>query len=186
MSLIQKSSLPMWATYSRILLTPVIMVTLSASFRHAEWIAGILFIVASMTDWLDGYLARTLNAESNMGKFMDPIADKILILGCLLILLDMHRVGPWPVALLLGRDIYIGGLRSVAAANNIIISAKPLGKWKTALQMVSLPCLFIYDSNLPIPFVTIVTWLLWGAVVLSLISGFEYMVGYHRNRDSKV
>ena len=176
------SQWPMIATYSRIVFTPIIMLILTSDLPHAGWIASGIFVVASWTDWLDGFLARLLKAESNMGRFMDPIADKILILGCLLILLDRGTVSPWPVAVLVGRDIYIGGLRSVAAANNIVISARPLGKWKTATQMISLPCLFLAQPILGLPILIIGHWALWAAVALSIISGTEYIIGYHKGQ----
>lgn len=134
-----------------------------------------------MTDWADGYAARKLNVESNMGKFMDPIADKILVLGAILMLLDMNRVDPVMVFLFLARDIFIGGLRSVAAANQVIISAKPFGKWKTALQMIGIPCLLVYDRIFKIPLGDVGYYLLWLSVALSLISGAEYTIGYYKN-----
>lgn len=176
-----RSPWPMAVTYSRIFLTPVVMLILQSDFPHSDYIAAALFIFASSTDWLDGFLARILKSESNMGRFMDPVADKILVLGCLLILMVLDRASPWPVAILVGRDIYIGGLRSVAAANKIVISAKPLGKLKTVFQMLSLTCLFIYRDLFGVPFADLGTWLLWAAVGLSLLSGAEYVWGYRKN-----
>ena len=117
-----------------------------------------------------------------MGRFMDPIADKILVLGAIIMLLDMGRVDPIMVFLFLARDIFIGGLRSVAAANNIIISAKPFGKWKTAFQMLAIPLLLIYEPVFAIPIADIGYYALWVSVGLSLISGAEYTIGYYRGR----
>src|SRR5262249_34761502 len=99
----------------------------------------------------------------------------------LIMLLDMHRVDPVMVFLFLARDIFIGGLRSVAAANQIIIAAKPFGKWKTAIQMTAIPCLLIYDRILKIPLGDLGYFGLWISVALSLISGAEYTIGYYRN-----
>src|SRR6201986_3606460 len=129
--------LPMWLTLSRMAAAPIVIFILMTGWVLAGWTDAILFILASLTDWLDGYFARKYNLESNMGKFMDPIADKILVLGAILMLLDMNRVDPVMVFLFLARDPFIGGLRSVAAANQILIDAKPFGKWKTAIQMVA-------------------------------------------------
>lgn len=169
-------------TYSRIVLAPLILGILMSGWQWAGWVSAGLFLIASITDWLDGYLARKFNAESNMGRLMDPIADKILVLGALLMLLTMGRVDPVMVFLFLARDIFVGGIRSVAAANNLIISAKPFGKWKTALQMMAIPCLLIYEPIFGVPIADIGYYCLWVSVGLSLISGVEYTVGYYKSR----
>lgn len=172
------AKLPMWFTYFRMMIAPFIMAILTTNASYAGWIAAILFIIGSFTDWVDGYLARKFAVESNMGKFMDPIADKILVLGSILILLAMGRVDPFLVFLLVGRDIFIGGLRAVAAADQIVIAAKPFGKWKTATQMLAIPCLMIYEPLFGLPLADTGYFLLWFSVVLSLISGAEYSLGY--------
>lgn len=170
----------MAATSVRFFVAPIIFVVMLSSWPFAPWLATILFILGSLTDWLDGYWARLFKAESNMGKFMDPIADKILVLSVLIILLHFKRIDPIAPAILLSRDIFIGGLRSVAAADNIIIAAKPTGKWKTALQMVAIPCLFVDLTFYNLDLHTIGTWALWVSVALSLVSGAEYTLGYFK------
>lgn len=173
----------MYVTYSRMLASPIVMGVAFIQWRWSGWTCAILFILASLTDWLDGYLARKYKSESAMGKFMDPIADKILVLGPLLALLYFDRIDPLMTFLFLGRDIFIGGLRSVAAANQVIIAAKPFGKWKTGLQMTGIPCLLVNDNLfglLPLP--QIGYWCLWMSVILSLISGIEYTYGYFVGR----
>ncbi|NJL25303.1 MAG: CDP-diacylglycerol--glycerol-3-phosphate 3-phosphatidyltransferase [Calothrix sp. SM1_5_4] len=177
-----KNNLPMILTYSRAAVAPAIPAILMSGFAAAGWVAAVLFILASLTDWLDGFFARRYKVESNMGKFMDPIADKILVLGAIVMLLAMGRVDPFMVFLLLARDIFIGGIRSVAAANNLIIAAKPFGKWKTAFQMVAIPCLLIYEPVFHIPLADIGYFGLWVSVGFSLISGAEYTLGYYRGR----
>ncbi len=166
-------------TYSRAAAAPVIVAILMSGWVWAGWLSAILFIIASITDFFDGYFARKFNVESNMGRFMDPIADKILVLGAIVMLLAMGRVDPIMVFLFLARDIFIGGIRSVAAANNLIISAKPFGKWKTAIQMSAIPCLLIYEPVFGIPIADIGYYGLWVSVGLSLISGVEYTMGYY-------
>lgn len=170
-------------TYARAAAAPVILGILMSGWSGAGWCAAILFILASLTDWFDGYFARLYQVESNMGRFMDPIADKILVLGAILMLLSMGRVDPVMVFLFLARDIFIGGIRSVAAANNLIISAKPFGKWKTAFQMTAIPCLLIYEPIFSIPIADLGYYALWVSVGLSLISGAEYTIGYYRGRS---
>ncbi|MGZ3723647.1 MAG: CDP-diacylglycerol--glycerol-3-phosphate 3-phosphatidyltransferase [Bdellovibrionales bacterium] len=169
-------------TYSRAAAAPFILAILMSGLPSAGWIAAILFMLAALTDWLDGYFARRFKVESNMGRFMDPIADKILVLGAIVMLLSMGRVDPIMVFLFLARDIFIGGIRSVAAANNMIIAAKPFGKWKTAFQMGAIPCLLIYDPLFGLPIADIGYYGLWVSVGLSLISGAEYTIGYYRSR----
>lgn len=174
----------MWATYSRIALTPLIVLSFYVDWVWKDWAAAIIFIVGSLTDWLDGYWARKYQAESPMGKFMDPIADKIIVLGALIMLLSVHRVDPLMVLLLLSRDIYIGGLRSVAAANNVIIAAKPFGKWKTAIQMVGIPMMLIDCSWSGVSTQHFGYVLLWVSVILSIGSGAQYAIGYYRGRSA--
>lgn len=148
--------------------------------------AALLFMVASITDYYDGYFARKYQAVSNMGKFMDPIADKILVTGVLIMLLYQGKVDPWMVLLILSRDTFIGGIRAVAAADQIIIDAKPTGKWKTALQMVGIPALIIGEIEW-IPYTAKIGYgLLWISVVLSITSGIEYYRNYVRNRKGGI
>jgi CDP-diacylglycerol--glycerol-3-phosphate 3-phosphatidyltransferase len=177
------SQWPMIATYSRIAFAPFMFIVL-IDWKWSGIVAAVLFALASITDWLDGYLARRLNATSNMGKLMDPIADKILVTIALIILLDMQRIDPFMVVLLLCRDTYIGGLRSVAATNQVIIDAKPFGKWKTALQMTAIPCIFIFDPIFNLPIYDIGYGLLWVSVLLSVLSAFQYAWEYYSKRSA--
>src|SRR5690606_8145498 len=114
-----KHNLPTILTYLRALLAPVILGILMSGWTWAGWTSAGLFILGSLTDWWDGALARKDGVESNMGRLMDPIADKMLVLGAIVMLRAMGRVDPVMVFLFLARDIFIGGIRSVAAANNI-------------------------------------------------------------------
>lgn len=148
-------------------------------------IAAALFLLASISDYYDGYFARKFNAVSNMGKFMDPIADKVLVTSILVMLIPTDRIEPWMAIIILARDNLIGGLRSVAAAENIIIDAKPAGKWKTALQMVAIPAVIIDQEYLGIPFAKIGYWVLWSSTILSVTSGFEYYRGYLKAKAPK-
>ena len=178
-----QKQLPMAITFLRILIGPVILLLAFLNPPWSTWGAAILFTIGSITDWLDGYLARRWNAQSTMGKFMDPIADKILVLGALLVLLQQGQVEPVMVFLLLSRDILIGGVRSVAAADGVVIDAKMTGKWKTAVQMIAIPCLFIGGIKaLPLPLEAIGYWGLWLSVILSVKSGWDYVRMYYKSR----
>lgn len=178
-----KQQLPLLLTLSRIICAPLLMGMLFFPSPTMGWWATILFVLASLTDWADGALARRWNAESNAGKFLDPIADKILVLGAILMLMNMKLVDPIMVFLLIGRDVLIGGVRAIAATEGVVIAAKPFGKWKTAMQMVGIPLLLIQDVNIaqwPGQWVGYV--LMWLSVVLSIISGVEYTWGYFKGR----
>lgn len=171
---------------------PLTAVVLLMAKPLAGWIAAGIFILAAITDWLDGYFARKFNAQSTMGKFMDPIADKILVSTILILLVPGGAVHPVLVILILGRDILIGGIRAVAAADQLIIDAKAAGKWKTAVQMVAIPAVLINvplatDSLGPLYDIstqTIGHGLLWISAVLSLISGIEYINLYRLGRKT--
>lgn len=173
-----KKSLPMWITMSRILIVPVIILLMFPDDLALNVTAAVLFILASITDYYDGYFARKYQAVSNMGKFMDPIADKILVTSVLVMLAHSHRIDPIMVIIILARDNFIGGLRSVSAADSIVIDAKPAGKWKTALQMVAIPAVIIDERVIGLPFEKIGYYVLWISVVLSITSGIEYFLGY--------
>ncbi len=173
----------MWATSVRMAGGLLLVFLLMSSWTLAPIAGAIFFVLLSLTDWLDGYWARKYDAQTNMGKLMDPIADKILVLGTLVMLLDRSLVDPLMVFLLLSRDLFIGGVRAVAAADQVIIAAQPFGKWKTALQMTAIPCLLISDMDLPLPIGAIGYYMLWASVVLSLVSGVQYTLGYFRGRN---
>ena len=177
-----KKSLPMWITMSRIFMVPIIVAFLFPNQIILNIIAAILFILSSITDYYDGYFARKFNATSTMGKFMDPIADKILVTSVLVMLVFSSRIDPLMVIIILARDTFIGGIRSVAAADQIIIDAKPTGKWKTALQMIAIPAVMIDQRVYGIPFEKIGYWVLWVSVILSLTSGFQYYWGYLKSK----
>ena len=175
-----QKNLPMQITLFRIFLVPVGLIGMAQDTLGARLVAAFLFIIASISDYFDGYFARKFNAISNMGKFMDPIADKILVTSILVALIPSGLIDPWMVIIILSRDTLIGGIRSVAAADQIIIAAKNSGKWKTALQMVAIPAMIIGTDFAGIPVLKIGFWVLWLSVVLSVTSGVEYCWGYFR------
>ncbi len=181
--------LPMWITLSRIFFVIPILVLLNNPGLPSKIIACVIFIIASITDYYDGYFARKYNATSNMGKFMDPVADKILVSAILIMLVIQQLVDPYMVILIITRDTLIGGLRSVAAADQIVIDAKPAGKWKTALQMGAIPFLILgpqaWDSfPLSIPLHQWGYFALWVSTILSLTSGWGYYQGYRKALSS--
>ena len=116
---------------------------------------------------------------------MDPIADKILVTSVLVMLAYMIRIDPVMVIVILARDQFISGIRTVAAADGLIIDAKPVGKWKTALQMVAIPAVMIGEPVQGLPFDRIGYWVLWVSVILSVTSGVQYYLAYWKTQQTK-
>lgn len=173
-------------TLLRIYLAVPACVALSLGGFWWNFAAAVIFILASITDYYDGYYARKYNATTNMGKFMDPIADKILVTTILTLLIVSQKVDPYLVILLTVRDTYIGGIRAVAAADGVVIAAKAAGKWKTALQMGAIPAVIIgHLPFLPGPeglLGQIGYVLLWISAILSITSGIQYDQAYRQAR----
>lgn len=190
-----QKKIPMQLTMSRVYAVPAIILLLRPDHLMTNIVAALLFVLASITDYYDGKLARQFNAVTNMGKFMDPVTDKILVTSVLIFLLSISKLDPYLVILLLIRDTFIGGLRSVAATNNVVIAAHTSGKWKTGLQMSSIPAIMIADFSKDIlpdwkdysieNLFTLLGWagyyLLWFTVALSLFSGWQYFQIYKNN-----
>lgn len=173
-----QKQLPLWATLFRMIAVPAIMLLMLIQPNYWNWISAIIFILASISDWLDGYWARKYQAETNLGKLLDPIADKFLVSSVLILLIPLGRIEALLVLLLLNRDILINGLRSFAAAQGKVIGAGSLGKWKTGVQMVAMPLILVYENIWSLPVQEIGYWGLWLSLGLSLISGMQYAVEY--------
>lgn len=140
---------------------------------HDSWLdyfAALIFVIASITDFFDGYIARNFEAVSKLGEILDPLADKMLILGAFLGLLFLHRADPWAVYLILVREFFITGLRVVMASEGLSVKASFIGKIKTVLQMIAIGWLLMNW-----PFANV---LLWIAVFATLYSGIDYIIAY--------
>ncbi len=138
---------------------------------YADYIALAIFIIASLTDLLDGRIARKYNLVTNFGKFMDPLADKLLVCAALICLVEMDRIPAWIVIIIMSREFIISGFRLVAADNRVVIAANYWGKFKTTFQMVMV-CLMIANIDA----LAVVTQLvMWIAVLLTVISLIDYM-----------
>lgn len=175
-----KMTLPLFLTLIRMVLTVPIICLVVAQAEWMTWAAIILFMTASITDYYDGYFARKYNQVTNLGKFLDPVADKILVSSLLILFVYQQKVDIWMVILFITRDTLIGGIRAAASADGIIIDAQTTGKWKAALQMISIPLImtdFKYVTE-HINTVQIGYFLLWFSVGLSLLSGWQYIQLY--------
>ncbi|HBM79948.1 MAG: CDP-diacylglycerol--glycerol-3-phosphate 3-phosphatidyltransferase [Clostridiales bacterium] len=159
-------------TLLRIFLVPVFLILISTRIKYGVLIATIVFIIAALTDKLDGYIARTKNQITTLGKFMDPLADKLLIAAALISLVELKSLPAWLVTIIIAREFAVTGLRAVAAAEGVIIAASWWGKIKTTVQIIA-----IIWALLDLPYYQILIWL---AVVITLISGIDY---FYKNRN---
>lgn len=170
-------NLPNKLTIFRVILIPFFIVFLLIPITpYDKWIALAIFILASLTDLLDGKIARKYNMVTNFGKFMDPLADKLLVCSALICLIELHKIPAWMVILIIAREFIISGFRLVASDNGVVIAASYWGKFKTTFQMVAV-CLLIAD----IPALSLVTGIvLWIAVILTVVSLIDYLI---KNKD---
>lgn len=167
-------NIPNLLTFFRIALIPVLVLLLLSPSELLSILSVVVFSIASITDWLDGYLARKMNIVTNLGKFLDPIADKLLIAAALVMLVGLGRVPAWMVVVIIGREIAVTGLRSIASSEGIIIAASDLGKGKMILQISALIGLLLHYQYMGIDFHAVGMMLLWVALALTAWSGFDY------------
>lgn len=166
-------NLPTWITVSRLLGVPILIGLLQDPSPRRAWIAAGVFLLAAGTDWLDGYLARRLNQVTELGKFLDPLVDKLLILAPLLMLIELGKVPAWGVFIILARELTIAGWRvNPAFQDQAIPGANLWGKAKTVTQIVAIVCLLVPVKAWPIPIVAV----FWLAVVITVISGVLYLL----------
>lgn len=182
----KKMNLPNKLTIFRIvLIVPFVLLLLGESaewgwyralfggiLEYVDYIALFIFIIASLTDLIDGKIARKYNLVTNFGKFMDPLADKLLVSAALIALVELRRIPAWIVIIIISREFIISGFRLVAADNGVVIAASYWGKFKTTFQMVMV-CLMIAD----IPQLKLVTDIvMWTALILTVVSLADYLL----------
>ncbi len=173
-------NLPNFLTLLRILAVPVVVVALLNETRNGDILAAIVFALAAATDGLDGYFARSRGSITNFGKLMDPVADKLLITAALIALVSLDRLAAWVAMVIIAREFAVTVLRGVAAERGIVIAASWMGKVKTALQIAAV---FALIATNPAPgWVNILVYL---AVVATLVSGVDYLVGMRRRFDEQ-
>ncbi len=173
-------TIPNIITFIRIFLIPIILYLLFSENPNIVLIAGLLFIISSVSDYFDGYLARTLNQSSKLGTLLDPIADKLLIASVIVVLVDtgvISNIHVVPAIIILLREIAISGLREFLAKLNTDMPVSKLAKYKTTFQMVSLSILIIslgFELNDLLWNIGLIT--LWIAAIITLLSAYNYMV----------
>lgn len=183
-------NLPNILTMLRIAAIPLLATLLMSPERSAGFWAAAVFALASITDWLDGYLARRMEIVTVFGKFLDPIADKLIVMAALIMILPFGRVPAWMVLIILGREIIITGLRGIASSEGIVIQASDLGKFKTIFQIVAILGLLLhYDYNwffgiqhplLQVNMHNVGMFYLWIATLLTVWSGGDYLFRFMR------
>jgi CDP-diacylglycerol--glycerol-3-phosphate 3-phosphatidyltransferase len=176
-------NLPISLTLTRIIAVPLLIVFLISSSRVHAAIAAAIFILASLTDWLDGLIARRRNQVTTLGTLLDPIADKLLVAAALVSLLQIDRVAAWIVVVIIGRELAVTGLRAVAATVGVIVPASRLAKSKAVSQYVAVTLLIIEKGVGSPPFHAVATVTLWGALVLTVVSAIDYFYRFFRKAD---
>lgn len=181
-------NIPNRITVSRILLIPLIILILSLPIHLGEWtlftttipvthgIAAIIFIIASGTDWLDGYYARRYNLITNLGKFLDPLADKLLVSTALILLVQLDLLAAWIVIIIISREFAVTGLRVVAASEGVVLAASPLGKIKTATQLIAITLLLLHNFPFQIWNIRIDLIMIYVALFFTVLSGYDYFI----------
>lgn len=171
--------LPNYLTFMRILVIPGVIASFSFPGMFAAWVGCGLFMAASITDWFDGYLARKFKSTSSLGRIFDPIADKLLVAATLLMMAAYDRLGYtglWPAVIILCREVLVSGLREFLAEIKVGLPVTHLAKWKTGIQMVSIPMLMVADySPWFCYFGEVGEVLIWIAAVLTVITGYDYL-----------
>jgi cardiolipin synthase (CMP-forming) len=173
------TNLPNLLTLSRILAIPVVIATFYVSGDAARWFCCALFSAAGFTDWLDGHVARRWEQQSELGRFLDPIADKLLVSATLFMLTATGRLSGYailPALVILCREILVSGLREYLAGLSVGVPVSRLAKWKTFIQMMAIGWLIVGDAGWHVlPVVAVGETLLWVAALLTLVTGYDYL-----------
>lgn len=178
-------NLPNKLTLVRIFLVPFIIVFLIAGERVPNYTAGVIFLAAVLTDWLDGRIARSRRQVTTLGMLLDPIADKLLISTALIALVQVGRAPAWMVVLIVGRELAITGFRTIAASQDLIIRASEFGKYKMLAEVAAVTLLILDWSprltSVPLPSLGLLC--LWAAMALSVVSGIDYFLRFWKGID---
>ncbi|MBU0575574.1 MAG: CDP-diacylglycerol--glycerol-3-phosphate 3-phosphatidyltransferase [Proteobacteria bacterium] len=178
-------NLPNTISMLRIGVIPILFFLLLDPGKVMSLVIAILFIAAALTDLLDGYIARKYQIVTTMGKFLDPIADKLIVNTAMIMMIPISRIPAWIVAVIVIRDFAVDGIRNIASSNGIVIQASPLGKRKTLCQIFAVSALMIHYPffGLNARFVGMV--ILYIALILTVVSGIEYFVKFYRTGIQK-
>jgi CDP-diacylglycerol--glycerol-3-phosphate 3-phosphatidyltransferase len=173
-------NLPNTITLIRISVVPFLFILLTEPGEFWSLILAILFAVASITDMLDGYLARKYNMITTMGKFLDPLADKIVVNAAMILMIPIGRIPAWIVAITIIRDLIVDGIRSISSSEGLYVQASPLGKQKTIAQLFAVTALMIHYPFFGINSHLVGMTILYIALLLTLYSGADYFIKFYR------
>ena len=180
-------NLPNSLTISRIFIIPLLVaVLLTGRVPQREFWGGLLFVAASVTDWLDGYLARKRNQVTTLGILLDPIADKLLIASAFISLVQIQIAPAWMVVVIIGREFAVSGLRSIASAEGFTIDASTMGKFKMVFQVLAITLLILGSAVKDSIFRSMGQILLWAVVAFSIISMVQYFWRFWSQIDERV
>lgn len=187
-------NLPNILTYIRIAAIPLVMVLIWRGEPESCALAAWVYSFATVTDFFDGWLARRMGLVTVIGKFLDPLADKLMVMAMLVLMVALNRVPGWLVVIILAREMTINGLRAIASSEGLVIAAGWLGKYKTALQLIAVMCLLVhYEYTLwffgvyaeRVDFNVVGIWVLGLSVIFSLLSAVQYFRGFFAALDDK-
>jgi len=179
-------NLPNSITLLRLAVIPVLFLLLLNPGRVLSMVIAVLFIMASITDLIDGYVARKYNIVTTMGKFLDPVADKLVVTTAMIMMIPIGRIPAWIVAVIIMRDLVVDGLRSIASADGLVIDASRLGKQKTLCQIIAVSALLIhYDTVFSLNAHAVGTIVLYLALILTVWSGVDYFMKFYEKKIRK-
>lgn len=177
-------NIPNLLSLFRLLAIPFVVFFLFFPGPLASFMAALIFSLASLTDLLDGYIARQQKTETSMGKLLDPMADKLLITSAMIMLISLERIPAWIVVLIVGREIAVTGLRGIASVQGLVIAASKWGKAKTVFQSIALIGLLLHYEYLGINFHVLGMILLVIALGITLWSGLDYFFNFYREQQN--
>jgi len=177
---VRNVNLPNFLTFSRILLIPVFVVLFSTPTAERSLWAALVFVIAAVTDVFDGYVARRSGQITKLGRLLDPVADKLLVLSGLFLLVGLGQVPAWVAIVITGRELAVTGVRAIAASVGVIIQAEKLGKYKMVFQVIAITGLILANTDLPgvAVFYGLGMAFLYLALVLGVVSGAKYLMSF--------
>jgi CDP-diacylglycerol--glycerol-3-phosphate 3-phosphatidyltransferase len=177
-------NIPNLLSIFRILVIPLFMILLLPANPDKVYVGGfILFSLASISDFLDGYIARSTNQITKLGKLLDPIADKILTSAALIFLVQLHRVAAWIVVVIIAREFAVTGIRAMASSEGLVIPADQLGKYKMGAQITAILMLLLNHQCWIFNWHALGTIAIWVAMILALVSGVQYLIRFTKEMD---
>lgn len=179
-------NLPNKITVARVIIIPIFLLFMIVPFDFGTWvileqklpvshlIGALIFMFASATDWIDGYLARKHGLVTNFGKFLDPLADKLLVSAALIVLVELTLLPSWIVIVIISREFAVTGLRLLLAGGGEVVAANSLGKIKTMTQMIGISILLLHNAPFQTIGLPVGLWMMWVAAIFTIWSGIDY------------